>query len=82
MRRRLSSRFPGVDRLTISVHYVVIDSVFDIRRLVDRAEDPLGIGLIFCEEKLRISLAVQVALTKIGVRGRNRLRTLLARDLL
>ena len=82
MRRRLSSRFPGVDRLTISVHYVVIDSVFDIRRLVGRTEDPLRIGLIFCEEKFGISFAVQVALTQIGMRGCNRLRTLPARDLL
>ena len=51
----------------ISLNYVVVDSVFDVRRGVGRAEDPFVVGLIFREQQRDISLAVQIALTQIGV---------------
>ena len=80
--RRLRSRFLGVDGVVISVDHVVVDSIFDVRRGVGRAKDPLVVGLVFREQQRDISLAVQIALPQIGVRGCNRLSAFLARDLL
>ena len=50
-----------------SVNYVVVDSVFNIGRRVRRAENPLVVRLVLCEQQWDISLAVQIALPQIGV---------------
>src|SRR5271166_4841684 len=81
MRGGFSPGFRRVDRIVISVDNVLVNSVFDVRRGVGRAEDSLVVGLIFREQQRDISLAVQIALPQIGVRRRNNLKSFLARGL-
>src|SRR5271166_6814321 len=79
---RFGSRFRGIYGVFLALNYIVVDSVFDIRRLAVRTEDPLVVRLIFCEEQFGISFAVQIPLTQARVRCRNSLGSFLAGDLL
>ena len=49
LRRSFGSRFLGIHSVFIALNHVVVDSVFDVSRDVRTAEDPLIVGLIFCE---------------------------------
>jgi hypothetical protein len=40
-----------VHRVGIALHYVVVDSVLDVRRVVRGAEDAFVVGFMFCEEE-------------------------------
>ena len=66
----------------VSGDYIIVDPVFDVRRQVGYAEDPLVIRLIFREQQRDISLTVQIPLTQLGMGRRNHFPTVFARELL
>src|SRR5208282_2282944 len=81
VRRGFSSGLPGVDRAVMSMDNVVVDPVFDVRTGVERAEEPLVVGLILGEQQSGITLAIQIPLSNIRVRCCHRLSAILTRDL-
>ena len=81
MRGRLRPRLRWVHGVLIPLNHVIVDSIFHIPTGVDSSEEPFIVGLIFREQQRDLSLAVQIAFPQLGMRGCNRLRAFLARDL-
>ena len=73
MRSGLGSCTVRVDGFVPARHDIVVDPVFDIRRPIGSAEDPLVIGVVIGEQRGRITRAIQkiVAQLRVG-RGDNR----------
>ncbi len=62
----------------LSLHHVVVDSVFDVTRRVWRTEEPLVVGLVLREQQRNVTLTVEIPFTQIGVRCGNCLTAFLA----
>ena len=82
MRGGLRSNFFRVHRIVISRDDIIIDPVFDMKRRVGYAEDPLIVRFIFREQQRNISLTIQIPLTQLGMGGRDHFPTVFARELL
>ena len=78
LRSRFGPRFLGIHSVFIALNHVVVDSVFYVSRDVRTAEDPLIVGLIFCEQERDIPFTVQIPVTQLGMGCGNCLSIFLA----
>ena len=68
VRGGLGPRLARVDGLLPARHDIVVDPVLDIRRRVGCAEQPLVVRVVFGEQQLRISVAMQQEAAELGMR--------------
>ena len=64
VRRGLRPRLPGIHRLPLAVHDVVVDPVLDVRGRVRPVAEALGVGLVLGEEPLGRAVGVETPLAE------------------
>ena len=68
VRGGLGPRLVRVDGLLPARHDIIVDPILDIRRRVGCAEQPLVVRVVFGEQQLRISVAMQQEAAELGMR--------------
>jgi hypothetical protein len=67
MRGCLGPRLVGVDGVLYAGHDMIVDPILDIRRRIGCAEQPLVVRVVFGEQQLRISVAMQHEAAELGM---------------